>query len=234
MVPHRLIFDADTYPLFNSNAIETHLTRIPDLSEHFLYGNDDMLFAAPVAPSFFFEPDGRPTVRMRRGTRDMDCVYYRTIRRMQRIVGERYGKTYDLEPHHNIDAYTRSAFDESLARLSDIVYSTRHHRLRQDDDWQRVAVSYHMLATGAGVLKIMHRTDCIRSIIMRLVALATHHYRCDSHVIPLSCPDFDAKLRRYNPSLVCMNDSDEATDADRQRVKSFLKQKFPHKSSFEL
>ena len=41
------------------------------------------------------------------------------------------------------------------------------------------------------------------------------------------------KLAKYDPLFFCMNDSEYATDADRQRVTAFLSERFAEKSSFE-
>ncbi len=41
-------------PTFNVNAIEINLHRIPGLSEHFVYFNDDMLLLKPLKPTDFF------------------------------------------------------------------------------------------------------------------------------------------------------------------------------------
>ena len=38
-------------PTFNSTTIEMFLPKIPDLAEHFIYGNDDMYPMAPSQPS---------------------------------------------------------------------------------------------------------------------------------------------------------------------------------------
>ena len=64
IVDHREIFSGheDVLPTFNSLAIETMLWRIPDLSEHFLYFNDDVFLTAPVTVADFFTDDG-PVLR---------------------------------------------------------------------------------------------------------------------------------------------------------------------------
>jgi hypothetical protein len=50
-------------PTFNSHSIESHLGHIPELTEHFLYANDDTFFGTPVEPSLFFDPaTGKPRV----------------------------------------------------------------------------------------------------------------------------------------------------------------------------
>ena len=42
-------------PTFNSTTIEMFLWNIPNLSEYFIYANDDMLPTKPMQPSDFFE-----------------------------------------------------------------------------------------------------------------------------------------------------------------------------------
>ncbi|MBQ7161397.1 MAG: Stealth CR1 domain-containing protein [Clostridia bacterium] len=46
-------------PTFNSNPIELNLFRIKDLSERFVYFNDDTMMIGPVKPTDFFK-DGKP------------------------------------------------------------------------------------------------------------------------------------------------------------------------------
>jgi len=49
-------------PTFNSLAIESMMWRIPGLSEHFVYFNDDVFVTAPVSKTDFFE-NGGPVLR---------------------------------------------------------------------------------------------------------------------------------------------------------------------------
>jgi hypothetical protein len=60
IVHHSEIFEHKNHlPTFNSHSIEANLHRIPGLSEHFLYANDDMFFGAFVNKSKFFDSTGR-------------------------------------------------------------------------------------------------------------------------------------------------------------------------------
>lgn len=62
IVDHSEIFPAEALPVFNSIAIESRLAYIPDLSEHFIYSNDDFLpqliylltFSLPLTVNRFF------------------------------------------------------------------------------------------------------------------------------------------------------------------------------------
>ena len=40
-------------------------------------------------------------------------------------------------------------------------------------------------------------------------------------------------MKKYSPSLFCLNDDARMTEEDRTRVRAFLKTRFPEKSSFE-
>lgn len=59
IVDHKVIFKGyEQYlPTFNSRAIEVVAWRIPELSEHYLYLNDDFLLIRPVTPDEFFDGD---------------------------------------------------------------------------------------------------------------------------------------------------------------------------------
>jgi hypothetical protein len=64
LVDHSAIYGehSDLLPVFSSRSIETMLHRIPGLSEHFIYFNDDMFVGRPQEPSFFFR-SGKPVLR---------------------------------------------------------------------------------------------------------------------------------------------------------------------------
>ena len=62
LVDHRELLPPDAVPTFNSHAIETVLHRIEDLSEHFLYFNDDFFLGQPIRPERFFTGAGSTAV----------------------------------------------------------------------------------------------------------------------------------------------------------------------------
>lgn len=60
IIDHKIIFHGyEQYlPTFNSLSIEAMLWRIPGLSEHFIYLNDDLLICQPTTPNIFFPQEG--------------------------------------------------------------------------------------------------------------------------------------------------------------------------------
>ena len=60
IVDHKTLFRGyeSALPVFNSLALETMTWRIPGLSEHFIYFNDDLLVCRSISPEVFFPSKG--------------------------------------------------------------------------------------------------------------------------------------------------------------------------------
>lgn len=226
IVDHSEILPAKSLPCFNSRVIEHCLCRIPDLSEHFLYGNDDMFFNRPVTPSSFFEVDGLPIVRFnRRPFRKLVLLfrekvlgktlsaYNKVIHRTALLVEQKYGIYFGGKTHHNIDAYLKSDCLHVGEVFKEEIEASMTNHVRSANDVQRNVYSYVPLAEGRAHLQYVTRRTSFRL-----------HIDNEKHY---------AKLDRYNPLLFCMNDSEYADDDDRRRAKAYLDKRFPEKSRFE-
>ena len=121
VVDHKEIMPKESLPCFNSNLIEHFLDKIPGLSEHFLFANDDMYINRPVSPATFFEADGLPILYVNRKPFRKLALYLRErligkpismyqlfVRNASELVEKHYGKYYGSKLHHNIDAYLKS------------------------------------------------------------------------------------------------------------------------------
>lgn len=238
IVDHTDILPAEALPVFSSHAIESCIYKIPGLSEHFIFGNDDTFFGAPTTPDVFFKPDGSPIVRLmgarfnRRRART-GGNYMRVLFHMQKLVKEKWGKLVCHAPHHNFDAYRKSDYEYCVAQMKDAWERTTFRRFRNNKDMQRCFVSYYVVATGQGELRKVSRYNRIDSPKRLVKALVSGHYASDSRWIKLMSPDYKKEFEKYNPLMFCMNDSEYTSDDDRNRMVNFLRSMFPEKSSFE-
>lgn len=64
VVTHAEFIPKSFLPTFNSRAIEMFLHRIPNISDYFLYGNDDMFPLSPLKQTDFFQPSTLNTKRL--------------------------------------------------------------------------------------------------------------------------------------------------------------------------
>lgn len=226
IIDHRDILPAASLPCFNSSVIEYFLYKIPNLSEHFLYANDDMFFASKLTPGFFFAADGFPVVRLTKKpfgkwryllknlTGKKLGQYRQMIWDASLLVEEKFGKYYSGIPHHNIDAYRKTDFKTAVEDVfADQINRSVPHHLRTFGDMHRSAFSYYALAIGHAHLKYVDYSEsCILDV-------NKNHYQ--------------RYLDRYQPSLFCLNDNQHSTDSDRAEAKRFLDGLFPLKSAFE-
>lgn len=225
LVDHHEIMPAEILPCFNSSVIEYFLHKIPGLSEHFLFSNDDMFFNADLLPDFFFAKDGFPIVRLKRKLLGkwhyrLEVLikkpgqYNQSLIDAASIVEQIFGKYYSGYPHHNVDAYRKSDYRMATEEIfSEQIKNTSHHRVRAYGDLQRLAFSLYTLAIGHGHLKYVGRSESKR--------ILTHKR------------DLMKYINRYQPKLFCLNDSQRVTDEHRKKIKPFLESLFPLKSKFE-
>lgn len=60
IINHSDYIPAEFLPTFNSNSIELLINKVPNLSEHFVFFNDDFYINARVKPNDFFDESGMP------------------------------------------------------------------------------------------------------------------------------------------------------------------------------
>lgn len=226
IVDHKEILPPESLPCFNSTVIEHFLARIPGLAEHFLFANDDMLFNRPVQPSDFFAPDGLPIARLnRRPMRRLtlwlrekvlgknNSNFLQIVQNAALAVQRHYGKYVGHKMHHNIDAYLKSDFESIRQEFAEELAPTLANHVRASNDIQRHLYTYAALLRGR-----MHPAFINQRTSMRFHIDNPGHYE---------------KYEALQPMLLCMNDSQYATEADRERSAAFLARLFPDKSSFE-
>lgn len=234
VVFHRDFIPEGILPLFNSSVLEWFLPDIPGLSEHFLYANDDMFFAEPVGPEFFYDAAGLPIVRLKkqRLKKHDDDIYCHMLLQMQELVRNRFGHCTPLAPHHNIDAYRRSDFLDCREAFSQEMPLTAN-RFRSREDWHRSLILYYALAAGRASLRKVSRHNKTSGLGENLLSIVGRRCGSDSRCIPVGTPDLQGIIDKYAPSLFCLNDDVGRTEEDRMHIHRFLEELFPEKSAFE-
>lgn len=99
VVDHSQLIDAKYLPVFNSNAIELNLYKIPSLSEHFVYFNDDMFLNRPIKKTDFFSKSGLPKdtagLNAIQPMFDFDYIHENNMR----IINQNFNKKEVMKKH---------------------------------------------------------------------------------------------------------------------------------------
>ncbi len=238
IVDHKEIIEDDYLPLFNSTAIEMRIDRIPGLSEHFIFGNDDMMFAKETTPDFFFTEEGLPIVRhmkksfrcyKRSNHRNYSNMVYSSILKIR----EEYGQAFEVAPHHCADAYTKTLYRKCIEKYSEWASHTMNSRFRMFGDMHRSIIGLYGICEGLAVERKVNRTNNIGSLKSLYKAFVLNEFNYDSKRTQVGSTSYEEFFKRYNPYLVCFNDNEDASEEDREELRDFLKRSYSVKSSFE-
>lgn len=223
IVDHSEIIPIEKLPLFNSCAIESRIPFIPNLSENFIYANDDMFIWQPIEKTFFFE-NNKAICRVGKKiqNREYKHIYGYTITNAYKIIKNYCGINIPYFPHHGIDAYKKSTFIECIKEFEKKFDETLNHKIRDFNDLQRVIVLYYMLYKNVGILK---QTEI--NLFNKLIG---KHSESDCYDLKKSTL---SKIKKSQAKLMCINDCRKTTDKERKAIKELLENKFPIKSEFE-
>lgn len=218
---HQEFLPADCLPTFNSCAIEAGLVRWQGMAEHFLLANDDTFVLRPTLRSYFFPREGLSanyiTVFKRKDY--TASAYGQQLLAAQKLLAGRFKRAdFLLEPHHNIDAYIKSGCLEAWRLFRPLLTATCASRFRAKTDISRYVFAGVSVSLGKAVWRRTHRSRWFGS---------------DGMVWEL-WQNYAKEIQKYNPRLVCLNDSEQCTNADREKLTRYLQRIFPVKSSFEI
>jgi len=225
VVSHREIFgDTGRLPTFNSHAIETRLHRIPGLSEHYLYMNDDVFFGREVSPELFFHGNGMhkffpSTALFGPGEVVHDDAPVDAAGKNNRdLLFARFGRTVSGKFKHAPHPLRVSIMNKVEQEFHEVVEQTSRSQFRQLDDISIISFSHYYA---------WFTLDAAPANI-------TYGY------VNISAPNAEARLEsisaRRGLDAFCLNDTDSTLVdpwVQQQLVQAFLESYYPLPSSFE-
>ena len=159
VVDHADILPAEALPTFNSHAIETSLHHVPDLSEHFVYVNDDVFLGRPVPPEIFFSPAGLFAAFMSPTQVGLDDVpgappFLKAAWNNRRLLQEAFGVVTTNNLAHTPHPHRRSVLEEIERRFPEAVAATAAAPFRSDTDVSMLSSlgQHYGLAAGTAYL----------------------------------------------------------------------------------
>ncbi|MDT5349779.1 MAG: hypothetical protein QOH91_3066 [Mycobacterium sp.] len=218
--------DRSALPTYNSHAVESQLHHIPDLSEHFLYSNDDMFFGRPLKASMFFSAGGvtrfiEAKTRIGLGENDPTRSGFENAARVNRqLLFERFGQVITRHLEHTAVPLRKSVLMEMEREFPAEFARTQASAFRSGTDISVTNSFYHYYAlmTGRAVqqekAKVLYANTTTNAGLSLLPELR--------------------KRRGYD--FFCLNDSSfpEVSAVERtDRVVGFLERYFPIPAPWE-
>lgn len=215
LVHHDQVIPGKYLPTFNSNVIESFLHRIPDLSEDFIYMNDDFLFGAPVSLTSFYKNHKYRIYNTLFG----ENLKWRIYDGYQDIIG------LGIIEHQPI-LINKNYWEEAFKLFPQETEKTRQHKFRDDRNLCPYKLyRYHMLKH--------HREESDPVWINELNKVFKFH-KLTNNVEKQQA--FFNKMLENSPEFYCLNDDLRGNPNPKvvKLVKEYLEQKYPVPSSFEI
>lgn len=225
IIDHQSIFlNKSDLPTFNSQAIEANLHRIPNLSEKFIYFNDDFFLGRAVTPADFFSRNGKirlytsldkvPTGPVVPG----ESAYESAWKNTNALLNTYFGKEKRYQVAHVPYALTKSLMQEVQMRFPDVFESVSSHKFRMPTDFT--------LTNG----------------LVQYYALYTDRCKWDKTYISMVRLDLDnsknaeqfEKVKKYAYRFFCIEDVlEEDSSAVDKALEEFLMSYFPEAAPWE-
>lgn len=247
LVNHEDFIPQEYLPVFNSNLIEIYMHKIPDLSEHFVYFNDDFFIINHTPTTRFFEnglPKDIAAFRTNFGRsqfgkmlknnielinrffdkkevlrRDHDKWFHESYgkRRRMAYLLKRYDKFVTLRTPHNAQPFLKSTFDDVWNKCEKELIEMSKNRFRSSTDLTPELFKTWQICTSN--------------------FLPYNTYQ-DTKMFPLVLKSKQAitAVREQKYKLVCLNDNIHIRNYDKmlKELKASFENILPEKSSFEL
>lgn len=229
-VYHEEIFDKNALPTFSSHAIEANLHKIKDLSNYFIYSNDDFFLARKTSKSDFFLSNGLAKIRFEswgnvNGDIDESSPdYLNAARNCNKLLERDFGKSTTQLHTHSPQSMNKSVLKELEKKYIFEFKKTSMNKFRHITDIAVTGYLYHhyVYLIGKG-LKDYTKTQLIQQ----------------NHDFVKIYRNLLAELNRVEGNLplsFCVNDGANSHLNDKWNIEtlSFLEKYFPNKSKFEI
>lgn len=247
LVNHKDIIPAEFLPTFNSGVIERYIHKIPGLSEHFVYFNDDFYIIKKISPERFFK-NGLPCDIATFQYNPAWAPYYVMLKNNIRIINSRfdkksilkkdhdkwfykgygskrnmnyllkpYGRFITLRVHHNAQPYLKHSFEEAWNYAESELTRTSRNRFRDKSDYTHELFRTWQICMGN---------------------FEPYNTYVDTKMFPLMVRPKQAISAIYEQSysLICLNDNKNIRNYEGliQEIGVAFNHILPQKSSFEL
>lgn len=163
-----VVFHSDIYgianashhlPVFNSNSIEVHLHRIPGLTDHYIYLNDDVMFGDHICAEDFYTPrsgykvyvDLVATLTPTHPATNLNSQW-RSAWNGHQLLTRDFGKNHRHLMAHSPQMYNKHIVEHVQKKYWSQYWQTSSNRFRADSDVATAFLYYHYLIEAGDVI----------------------------------------------------------------------------------
>jgi hypothetical protein len=229
IVTHDQILERKYLPTFNSHVIESALHRIPGLSEHYIYFNDDVMLLRPIEPNDLFTGNGLMYNFLSRErypngpATDEDLPSVQGAKNAMQLIHGQWGVWLDRRYKHTFHPLLKSVAEENERRFERQFSEFRQNKFRSINDILCCSVLHGNASYLTG--RALFRRNRTRYVPVR-----------NRRAAKLYEQTLAEKSTEQAVDTVCLNDAavgDDVFPDYREALHRFLEAYFPAPSPFE-
>ncbi|OCH18592.1 stealth family protein [Aliivibrio logei] len=226
IIDHKDIIPEQLLPTFNSSVIESYLHKIPNLSEHFIYFNDDMMLGKETSISDFFKKDmpklfTSSIFQSRKKIKENATYNMLAIKNSRNKIKELTGSCVNYGLRHGIRAIKKSRLEMVFNLYSKDVENWSKEKFRLTPFSLLYLYSFHDIVKKEMIT--CYQKNLKSSNSMNL--FPTFCYINNDNILY-----FSSNFEKLSPLVFCINE----TNIPLEKLPLFTTGKLSHKSEFEL
>lgn len=229
IVGHTETFPSFKYlPNINSNAIETTISNIPGLSEHYIYFNDDFFLGNNVKYTDFFTSDGKAIVD------DYSKTSVNTLKSPDNKLNIDFPPNSDMIYKHIPIAQIKSLVIEFNKKYKDYIEWIRMTKKRKDVGFD-ICEAYELNTPCQQI----HTPIAKFMTLKNKTKLKDQSKRSITMYVSSNDSELSKKLQKIaknKPKFYCINDTEKNPTKRKIIIKKtmiFFNEMYPQKASFE-
>lgn len=224
-VDHSEVIPEKHLPTFNSHAIESYLHKIPDLSEHFIYFNDDFFVNQPLPVRLFYTANGVAQSNLEdygvvNGMQsELDADYLNAARNGAELIRREFGMSPTRLHKHSPYAMSKSVMAEMEKKFKKDFERTRLGKFRSPTDLSTASFLFHHYGYAT-----------------RAVAYGGFRAKLVKNTARNLEGDFKMMTEGTTVRTFCLNDGNDSHDDERwnDMICDFLANRFPIPTRAEM
>jgi hypothetical protein len=229
LINHNEILNGEYLPTFNSHTIGSALHNINNLSEHYIYFNDDIFLNAKLSPEHFFTVGGDAFSFISNNELDFgppnqyDIPTVKAAKNARKLISEKTGYCFNRRMAHMYHPQLKSVNSTIEKAFIDHYHLSRLNKFRSDTDILVASFMYPYMGYLLGKVHFK-REKGIYIKIREKSALEKYNRILNS-----------VKLDKFN--VICANDYIPPNfdfEDYHEKFNEFLLRRYPFNSPFEV
>jgi len=249
VVDHREIFYDKSYlPTFSARVIESQIHHIENLSEHFIYFNDDMFLGNTCKPDYFYTQKGFAKIFVseiipipnkksfdisRRNIKKRND-HQHAIVNTRKLIHSRFNKSIYYNIRHGVKPLLKSVLEEVETIFKDDILKTIRNNFRTENDILPLHLfSYYAIIKKLGKPKYLKTVSSKKKF---LDGFSSTNKSSTFGYLNLHENNVEQNLnniKERKPFIICLNQTPKTPLISIEKIKKFLPEFYPDKSPFE-